>query len=262
MTTSSFQPSLLGGSLGRRIHAKRSWVDELPWDEKLPQDALDVRWLWTQTSFSEYAAAASFSEIATALLACGAPIDLVAIAGDFVVDETIHVEVSARLAGALGGGVALEVDLGRLVRPPEAPDPLVRAAELVVRTSCVGEALTVPLLRLGRELSDSTLVSAALLRILADESAHAQFGWWFLEWADAWLDDAARARLGRVAGAALRSFAPLLGGDCTKDGFGAIGCDRYDPTFSNAAETRVARPLRERGIVIPVEDLRIVGAAA
>ena len=76
--------------------------------------------MWTRTAFSEYASAAAFAEIAPLLLAAGAPIDLVAAAGDFVVDEVVHTEAAARLAAALGGAVALEVDLGKLVRPPAA----------------------------------------------------------------------------------------------------------------------------------------------
>lgn len=264
MSTSTFAPSLLGGPFARRTRHRRAWVDELPWDEAMPQDheSVDLRWSWTQTTFSEYAAAASFAEISTALLAAGAPLDLIAVTSDFVVDELVHAEASARIASALGGGVPLEADLERLVRPSPSPDPRMRAAELIVRTSCVGEALTVPLLKLSRELSGSTLITEALGRIMADEASHAQLGTWFLDWADAWLDDDARARLGEVAGQALRAFAPLLGGTCTQAGLGVLGCDRYDPAFAKAARLRVARPLRERGIEIPSADLRAVGAAA
>jgi hypothetical protein len=262
MSAEVFQPTMLGGPFGRRIRARRGWVDELPWDEALPDQAQDAQWTWTQTTFSEYAAAASFAEISSALAAAGAPIDLIAVTSDFVVDEIVHVEASARIAGALGGGVGLEVDLSRLVRPPIASDPKLRAAELIVRTSCVGEALTVPLLNLSRELSGSILVSEALRRIMADEAAHAQLGGWFLDWADAWLDDDDRVHLGKVAGTALRAFSPLLGGGCSHSGFGAVACDRYDPVFARAAKERVARPLAERGIPVPAADLRAVGAIA
>ena len=177
-----------------------------------------------------------------------------------MVDELVHVEVSARIAGTLGGGVPLEVDLSKLVRPALAEDPGLRAAELIVRTSCVGEAMTVPLLRLSRELSDSVLISSALKRIMADEVSHALLGGWFLDWADSWLDDEARAHLGRVAGEALRAFAPLLGGGCRESGLGAVACDRYDPVFADAARNKVARPLAHYGIEVPEADLQAVGA--
>jgi hypothetical protein len=255
-----FALSVLDGPFRRRLAPRRRWLDDLPWGEPLPQDDVGARGVWTQTAFGEYASAAAFAEIASALLAAGAPIDLVAAAGDFVVDEIVHTEVAARLAAALGGAVALEVDLARLVRPPAAPDPLLAAAELLVRTSCVGEAMTVPVLKLARRLAGSALIEAALGQVIADESSHAQLGGWFLDWAEPRLDDAARAHLGRVAGAALRAFVPLLQGGCAHSRLGALSCDRYDPAFADAAARRVAGPLAARGIEVPAADLAAVGA--
>jgi hypothetical protein len=261
----AFELSMIGGPWGRRLDRRRGWIDQLPWDEQLPQDATGARVVWTRTAFSEYASAAAFAEIASALLAAGAPIDLVAAAGDFIVDEIVHAEVAARLAAALGGAVPLEVDLARLVRPPTAAaagDPLLRAAELVVRTSCVGESVTVPMLKLAGELAGSPLIEAALAAIAGDESSHAQLGWWFLDWAEPRLDGATRAHLGEVAGAAIRSFAPLLGGDCAQSGLGAVACDRYDPAFAAAMTRAVARPLADRGIAVSVADLLAMEPAA
>jgi hypothetical protein len=259
VTARPFELAAIGGPWGRRLAPRRAWVDELPWDERLPDAADAARVVWTRTAFSEYGSAAAFADVAAAFLAAGAPIDLVAAAGDFVVDEIVHTEVAARIAGALGGAVALDVDLDRLVRPAEAGDPLVRAAELVVRTSCVGEALTVPVLKVSRRVAGSALVDAALRRIVADEASHAELGGWFLDWAEPRLDDAARAHLGRVAGAAVRAFAPLLGGGaCGPSGLGALACADYDAAFAEAATRRVAEPLAARGITIPEDDLAAV----
>ncbi len=259
MSPRAFELSQIGGPWLRRMAPRRAWLDELPWDETLPTDVLDAQAMWTRTAFNEYASAAAFAEIATLLLAAGAPIDLVAAAGDFVVDEVIHAEAAARLAAKLGGAVELEVDLAKLVRPPAAVDPLTRAAELIVRVSCVGEALTVPILKLSRDLAGSALVSHTLARIVADEASHAQLGHWFLDWADPQLDDTTRAHLGRVAGAALRDLAPQA---CTRteSGLGLVACDRYDPVLAAAARRHVARPLAARGIVVPPADLAAVGA--
>lgn len=255
---SAFELSAIGGPWGRRLAPRRAWIDELPWHEELPRDADSARVVWTRTAFSEYASAAAFAEVASALLAAGAPIDLVAAAGDFVVDEIVHTEVAARIAAALGGAVALEVDLTRLVRPPTsvaAADPLLRAAELVVRTSCVGEALTVPMLRLACEVAGSALIEAALGHVVGDEASHAQLGWWFLDWAEPRLDDAARRHLAEIAGAAIRGFAPLLDGDCRHSGLGAVACDRYDGAFTAALARAVVRPLAARGIAVSVPEL-------
>jgi hypothetical protein len=260
VTSRAFELTMIGGPWGRRIAPRRAWIDDLPWTEPLPDDAAGARLVWTRTAFSEYASAAAFAEIAGAMLAAGAPIDLVAAAGDFVVDEIVHTEAAARIATALGGAVALEVDLTRLVRPAATADPLRRACELIVRTSCVGEALTVPMLKVARTLAGSALIDAAIREIVADESSHAQLGWWFLDWAAPALDDADRAELGRIAGAAVRGFAPLLGGGCTRSGLGAVACDRYDPALADAARRAVAEPLAARGILVPPADLAAVGA--
>lgn len=255
MPVAAFELASIGGPWARRLAPRRAWIDELPWGEPLPQDALGARAVWTRTAFSEYASAAAFARIAGALAAAGAPIELTAAAGDFIVDEIVHTEAAARVAAALGGAVALEVDLTKLCRPPDAAFPLLAAAELLVRTSCVGEALTVPILKLSRALAGSPLIAATLAQVVRDEAAHSQLGWWFLDWAAPRLDDEARAHLGRVAGCALAAFAPLLGGGCHRSGLGAVACDRYDPALVAAAHRNVVRPLAARGIELPVEDL-------
>lgn len=256
MPAAAFELSCIGGPWARRIAPRRAWLDELPWDEPLPDDALGARLVWTRTAFSEYASAAAFAQLAAALAAAAAPIELIAAAGDFVVDEIVHTEAAARLAAALGGAVALEVDLTRLVRPASAAaaaSPLLAAAELAVRTSCVGEALTVPILELSRQLAGSPLVAATLAHVMRDEGPHGQLGWWLLDWAAPRLDDAARAHLATVAATALAAFAPLLGGGCTESGLGAVACDRYDPALVAAARKHVVAPLGARGIAVDLD---------
>jgi hypothetical protein len=139
--------------------------------------------------------------------------------------------------------------------------PLLRAAELIVRTSCVGEALTVPVLKTAKATARSQLVCAVISRIVEDESAHAEIGPWFLDWADSLLSGADRAHLGRVAGAAVRAFAPILRGSCASGpALGVLDCATFDPLFAGAVRRRVVRPLAARGIFLPEEDLSAVGA--
>jgi hypothetical protein len=257
---SLFELSLVGGPWARRLARRRAGWSAFPWagaaGDAAPADTEAARVAWTQSAFSEYASAASFAEIAACLFAAGAPLDLAAAAGDFVVDEVLHAELSARVAAAFGGAVALEVDLTRLVRPPVSADPLLRAAELLVRTSCVGEALTVPILKATRAAARSPLVQAVVARIVRDESVHAQLGPWFLDWANPRFSDADRAHLGRVAGAAVRAFAPIFAGPCRGGGdLGVLDCARYDATFAAALDRDVVRPLAARGIVVPASDV-------
>lgn len=255
MTTALFELDRASGPWARRFAKRRGPLDDLPWETarggRPAEELEEARWVWTQSAFSEYASAASFAEIARALLAAGAPIDLVAAAGEFVADEMVHAELSTRVADALGGLVPLEVDREKLVRPAEGSTPLLRAAELVLRTSCVGEALTVPILKSAKANAGSELVERVIHRILQDESAHAELGWWFFEWAIDRLDDDDRAHLGRVAAAALESFAPLLAATCdgTKS-LGALSCDAFDAAFHLAKEKRVKEPLGRLGILV------------
>ena len=239
--------------MGRRLAARRAIICELAWDEAAAgatAESLEpARLVWTQSAFSEIASAAAFAQIASALLAAGAPIDLVAACGDFVGDEIVHAELSARVANALGGAVALDVDLAKLARPAGAGSPLLRAAELVVRSCCVGEALTVPILKRAREDAGSPVIEAVLSRVLVDESAHAELGWWFLDWADPHLDATDRARLGAVARDALESFAPLFVASCVEpSSLGVLACSSFDALFDQAVEQRVVLPLAARGI--------------
>lgn len=240
-------------------------MDALPWqslgNEASPELIAAAREVWTRSAFSEYASGAAFAEIAGALLAAKAPIDLIAAAGEFVADEMFHAELSARIAMGLGGAVALDVDYSRLVRPAVGPSPLLCAAERIVRTCCVGEALTVPMLNQSRRNAGSATISAVITRILKDEVHHAQLGWWFLDWAD--LTDADRATLGAVAGEALRAFGILFSNECSGTiGLGRLDCSRFDGPFLTAVRDDVVRPLAERGIVVPALDLDVLYRAA
>lgn len=266
---SVFSLEVIGGPWARRLAARREWSDELSWKvisaEASPALVDAAREVWTRSAFSEYASGAAFAEISSALLAARAPIDLVAAAGEFVADEMFHAELSSRVAMALGGAVPLEVDVTKLVRPPQSSDPLVRAAELVVRACCVGEALTVPMLNQSRRSAGSRTVEAVITRILKDESQHAQLGWWFLDWAP--LDEPQRAELGRIAGEALRAFTVVFENSCgtgpgAGSGLGRLDCARFDAAFLAAVRDDVLRPLAARGIAVPGGDFEALAAAA
>ncbi len=261
---SVFTLEALGGPWGKRLASRRL---ELCWEDIGAEAAAPLvtaaREVWTRSAFSEYASGAAFAEIASSLLAVGAPIDLVAAAGEFVADEMFHAELSSRVAMALGGAVPLDVDLARLVKPAASADPLMRAAELVVRTCCVGEALTVPMLNQSRLAAGSPTIEAVITRILKDEAHHAQLGWWFLDWADLTDDD--RAALGRVAGASLRGFEQIFAAQCatgTVAGLGRLDCARFDTAFLEAVRDDVVRPLAQRGVIVPAADVDALIAAA
>src|SRR5262249_48335750 len=107
-----------GGATQARLRRRRGTIAHLPGGtiDLAPTDTTEARAVWSAGTFTEYASAAAFSTLATAMLECGAPIDLVAMAADIAVDELAHVELSARLVMELGGAIPIDVDLA-LVAP-------------------------------------------------------------------------------------------------------------------------------------------------
>jgi hypothetical protein len=200
-----FELGMLGGSLERQYRRMRPEVERLPWgtlDPTRHPPALvhAARRSWTLAAFQEHRTGAACAATLEALIAARAPVDLIAVATRFPLDELTHVEMCARLAAELGGGTPLLHEPNAMVPhpSPERP-PLVRAAELVVRVFCVGEAVSIPLLRGTARASTHPLVRAVMQRIVKDEAAHGRFGWLFLDWALALLDDEARAHLRAIA---------------------------------------------------------------
>lgn len=253
-----FALEAVGGLWSKRLDKRRAGMEDIDWKEiareATPELVIAARDVWTRSAFSEYASGAAFAEIAAHMLAARAPIDLVAAAGDFVGDEMFHAELASRVAMSLGGAMPLEVNFGKLVRPPEGSGALLRAAELVVRSCCVGESLTVPILKQSRRAAGSRTIEAVISRILRDEAQHAELGWWFLDWAE--LTDADRAHLASVAGATIRSFGALFGRECAaNEGLGALPCARFDGTFLDAISHDVVEPLATHGIIVPEADV-------
>ena len=60
------------------------------------------------------------------------------MASDFLADEMLHVELTARLAAELGGAANYQIDFAKLKLPLD-PDlhPMQRSNELIVRICCV-----------------------------------------------------------------------------------------------------------------------------
>jgi len=267
-----FELGWLGGATADRLHRRRSGSEELPWGTLdlaaiAPDIAAEARMVWTNGVFTEYASAAAFSSLTTALLECGAPVDLVAFSADVVVDELFHVELCARLTTELGGAAPLHFDLAK-ISPRTSPGsrPLMRAAEIAVTTACVGESLSVVAMARSRALATAPLVRAVLDRLLADEGPHARVGWLFLDWASEHLDEAERARLATLAMSAIETYAPLWReSECDRCPI-PIGLGGHDAqgreSLRRAALEKIARPLAEHGIVLEERRLQLVTSGA
>jgi hypothetical protein len=130
---------------------------------------------------------------------------------------------------------------------------------MVVRFFCVGEALSIPLLKGTWHAARHPLSRAVLGRIVRDEAAHGTFGFTFLDWALPSLTEADRAHLGRAADRTIRAIRKQWAAmqrrrvsgydDGIGDALGWMQTDAYLALATRSMEERVRRPLARRGIV-------------
>lgn len=185
-----FELELWGGAVERRYRKLRPEVEAMPWDSidlshANPKAVLTARATWTAAAFQEHRTGAACAATLQALITCRAPVDMVAMASRFALDEMVHVELCARLASLFGGGAPISYDPKNMILLPDASlPPRLAAAELVVRNFCVGEALSIPVLRGSWHAARQPLIRQVLARIVKDEAAHGAFGWIFLDWAE------------------------------------------------------------------------------
>jgi hypothetical protein len=215
MSLQVFELEMLGGAVERRYRKARPEVLRMPWGTlagaPIPDGVrLAARQAWTGAAFQEHRTGIAVSMALRALMEARAPVDLLALASRFPLDEMVHVELCARMAMELGGGTELLHDPSDLCldAPADLP-PLLRAADLVTRFFCVGEAVSIPLLRGTWKAAIHPLARAVLGRIVRDEAAHGTFGWMFLDWALPSLTDAEIEHVGRAADTGIASVRAL-----------------------------------------------------
>jgi hypothetical protein len=256
-----FELEILGGAIERSYRKARPEVERMPWgtmdttsfDE---QHIVAARKAWTGACFQEHRTAAACASTLRALIEARAPVDLIAMAARFPLDELVHVELCARMAMELGGGTELVHDPDDICLDRDlALPPLLRAADLVTRFFCVGEALSIPLLRATRNAAAHPLPRAVLGRIVKDEAAHGVFGWHFLDWAAPSLDADAREHL-RVAAETAIAQVRRLWDDLRHrpkappriHALGWMQTDAYLVLAASSLREEVIAPLRARGI--------------
>jgi len=261
-TLEPFELSMLGGAVERRYRSLRPEVETLPWGTLRPEGHAPhvveaARRVWTEAAFQEHRTGAACAATLEALISARAPLDLIAVATRFPLDELVHVELCARLVMELGGGVRWMHDPLSLIQAPDAKlDAVGRAAELVVRYFCIGEAVSIPLLHGSWRAAKHPLVRAVLGRIVRDEAAHGQFGWLFLDWAVPRLDAATMEHLRRVSAETLdllRARWDAIGasevGEAPDPGrLGWMESEAYLRLARRSLERHVLAPLRARGL--------------
>lgn len=257
-----FELELLGGATERRYRKMRPEVELMPWGTldlsgASPDDLLQARRAWTGAAYQEHRTAVACAATLRALLEARAPLDLIATASRFPLDEMVHVELCARMAEECGGGTEIRYDPSAVVLDADRSlSPLLRLTELAVRFFCVGEAISIPLLRATWHHSTHPLPKAVLGRIVKDEAAHGVFGFTVLDWAADRLTADDNQHLGKMADVAIdfleRQWQELAGRPRGKPHAGdVLGWMQTEP-YLLAARTALVRdvmdPLRARGI--------------
>jgi len=149
----------------------------------------------------------AFTELLGELCEAGAPIDVIGSLTRVVRDEALHVDLCDRVVKQLGGW------------DPKAPEPQWvrsdkrqplkrRILSTVLGSLCVGETVSVHMIKAVRDNATDLVAHAVLTRILKDESFHSRFGWWWLEAMP--LDDLDRAYAKHYLARLLPSLAKQL----------------------------------------------------
>lgn len=263
-----FELELVGGAIERRYREMRPEVQAMPWgglSEAVAAGGIDdaaivaARRAWTNAAFQEFRTGAACAATLRAMIEARAPLDLIGLASRFPLDEVVHVELCARLAGELGGAVELAYDPEALIGDVGAgAEPLLRASHLVVAFFCVGEALSIPLLHGTWKAAKLPLVQAVLRRIVMDEADHGTFGWAWMDWANPHLTDDDRAALGATADhfiAGVRETWDRLRSQQRAPvdqahALGWLGTDDYLALAARSLERQVVAPLRARGVPV------------
>jgi hypothetical protein len=249
-----FELSWLGGPAEAHYRKARPGIDDFPWgtldvSSYRPEARLEACASWTDMAFSEYKAVVAFTELLRALAEAQAPLDLLGMASSFVADEVLHVELASRMAMELGGATPCFVDFDKLyMRAPANLTARQRASEMVVRISCVAEALSGRLVGSAFRQARHPLTRAVLRRITADESLHYRLGGLYLEWAAGDMDDSERARLAQIA---LDTLQSILSDESSLARSGA----RDEQATIMAVNDAVVLPLARHDIVIRPADV-------
>ncbi|HEX3852893.1 MAG TPA: hypothetical protein VHW01_18145 [Polyangiaceae bacterium] len=267
MTGELFELEMLGGTTEQRFRRMRPEVEAMPWgtldlSKVTAEQCIAARKAWTGSAYQEHRTGAACALTLQALIEARAPLDLIAVGSRFPLDEMVHVELCARMAMEFGGGTEIIHDPKAMVLGSDAAlSPLMQAADLVVRFFCVGEAISIPLLRATWHVAKHPLPKAVLGRIVKDEAAHGVFGYTFLDWACPRFSAEEKARLGVSADLAIRFLygqwvdlqkrrdEPRLEDDV----LGWMQTGAYLKLACRSMQTLVIDPLEARGIPIAAQ---------
>ena len=150
---------------------------------------------WRGRMVNEHLSAQVWASLVPQLMRAAVPPELLPALPVAAADELRHAELCAGVVLALGGVPV--APLPEIEPVPEHADvgPLEAALRNVISVGCMSETMAVSIIRAEHAELDGGPLGDVLAAILADEVAHARFGWTLLGRLAPRLDDAARARL-------------------------------------------------------------------
>ncbi len=178
------RPFLVGSSMrSATAIARNDWSRDLaPANTGLDRaTATALGEVWLKDGLEEHASVAAFARFTMLLLSVGAPPDLVARSQKASLDEINHARAcfafAERYLGRASG------PSGLVVHDSMAQLSLAEIAALTAEEGCVGETLGAALAAEQLAIATDPETIAALRKIAADETRHAELAWRFVKWA-------------------------------------------------------------------------------
>lgn len=234
-----FEP--LGFGPFAKTHASFTEVDTFDWAalasaEHDPRERERGRRSFVLRALDEQRSLAAFTELLGELVEVGAPIDVIGSLARVVRDEVLHVDLCDRVVKALGGWDERAPE-PQWVKSDKRLPLRQRVLATVLGSLCVGETISVHMIAGVRKGASDPVVQEVLTRLLADESFHSRFGWWWLETMPLTDDDLAFAKryVEKLLPTIVRQMAPMIAAKpVAPSPFGSLGGDERRAAFELA----------------------------
>lgn len=251
----------LGAGPFAKAHAEFTGIEDFDWaalgasvDD--PRERERGRRSFILRALDEQRSMLAFSELLTELCMSGAPIDVIGSVTRVVRDEAHHVDLCDRVVKTLGGWGGKSPE-PQWVRSNKKLSLRLRIVQAMIGSLCIGETLSVAMIRGVREHAADPVAEEVLTRLLADESFHSRVGWWWLE------STTLTEREVEFANAFLERVLPSIEASVRPKPEARSRAHRYSPFGSMSAAERdeaFMRTMQEK--IIPGLDEAGLGASA
>ena len=231
-----------------KVHAEFTRVDDFEWEAlgasvEDPRERERGRRSFILRALDEQRSLLAFSELLTELCLAGAPIDVIGSMSRVVRDEAHHVDLCDRVVKRLGGW-GTKSPQPNWVRTNKKLSLKRRTLQMVLGSLCIGETLSVAMIAGVRKHTTDPVTHEVMTRLLADESFHSRFGWWWLESMPLTDEDHefARSFLERVlpsVQASLRPSPESLAKPHTYSPFGSMSPAEREQAFVETMEKKI-----------------------